>query len=425
MADLPGDARILVYPGGRNARLAVADLVRRNLLGTRVFVGYADDHAPPNSNDTRPLEQAVRDSLPTHVLICARRPALEQRLLKRLGTLFPNTEVRIPRTELIDALAGDDVKDRRTRTTSDIKRASVILCKTCNIRCSFCYQTDFTEQMEPVIFNDMLAPVYRRAELLQLVGGEVTAYNRVMPFAESIPELYPNLRLGMTTNGTLFDERWAKVFCRTGGNVLVSIAAGTPESYKAVAGRNLYQNVVENLRDTVRMRNRCGAPLKVFLGMVISPQTQQDIETTIRLGASLGVDRVSMGVDTLTMDQLDRDLIEGQVRSVIADRPVPVHWDRLRMLYPDLIPDTTVTEPCTAAQDSLFVEVNGDVFVCCHSHICIGSLATDDINTIWQSQAGYAVEKDVSTGQCATCPQDCIYRPATVQPPPSFSPTAE
>ena len=72
------------------------------------------------------------------------------------------------------------------------------------------------------------------------------------------------------------------------------------------------------------------------------------------------------------------------------------------------------TEPCTLPDNAVFVEVNDTVYACCHSHIALGSLADDDIETIWHSRPARAVSTDVSTGQCASCPQDCIYRPATV-----------
>ena len=65
--------------------------------------------------------------------------------------------------------------------------------------------------------------------------------------------------------------------------------------------------------------------------------------------------------------------------------------------------------------DQVCVEVYGDVFVGCHSHLRIGSLSTDELETIRNSREAFAVEKVVELGYCATCPQDCIYRPATAR----------
>ena len=41
---MPRSARILIYPSGRNARLALMDLRDKNLLGDRTIVGFADDN---------------------------------------------------------------------------------------------------------------------------------------------------------------------------------------------------------------------------------------------------------------------------------------------------------------------------------------------------------------------------------------------
>ena len=46
---LPPGARILFYPGGRNARLAVMDLAAEGGLGDRIIVGYADDNPPADA----------------------------------------------------------------------------------------------------------------------------------------------------------------------------------------------------------------------------------------------------------------------------------------------------------------------------------------------------------------------------------------
>jgi len=415
IASVPVDARVIVYPGGRNARLSVADLLDKDLLAGRTFLGYADDVPPEGAADCLTLDDSVARWHPTHVLLCSRQPAIEARLAMKLRDRFPHLEVVSARSVLLDALAPAGQSAGRERSLSDIGSVTIIICKSCNLRCSFCYQTDFTQRMAPEVFNEKLSAVYQHVDSISLVGGEVTAYTHAWPFVQTLADAYPGVALEMTTNGTLFGERWADVFCRTGGSVQTSLAAPTAKTYREVTGRDLHAQVLTNVRRTVQMRNERKASLGVFLGMVVTPQTQHEIAAVVDLGADLGVDAVRIGVDTMSMHKLDRDLIESQVRRVVKENLVAVHWDRLCMLYPDLIADRTITTPCTAAKDRLFIEVNGDVFVCCHSHLCIGSLLDNDIETIWRSREGYAVERDVSTGQCATCPQDCIYRPATVR----------
>jgi hypothetical protein len=154
------------------------------------------------------------------------------------------------------------------------------------------------------------------------------------------------------------------------------------------------------------------------MSMVVTPETQHELAPMVRLAEDLGVDSVYVGVDFLAAERLDRPLIERQVRDVIERRSVPTNWDRIGMMFPDLIRTPSVTEPCRRDREAFYIEVNGDAFVCCHSHLPIGSLRDNDVETLWKSPAAYAVERDVSSGQCATCPQDCIYRPATLRPAP-------
>ncbi len=414
---IPHDARFLVYPGGRNAWLAAGDLVTNDLLHGRTFVGFADDSDLAGRSDVRSLAEALSIWKPTHVLLCAKRPSVEERLADKVRALAPGVRVVFPRRYVVDALAPEGRSPSRVRTLVDVKSVTIVMCKTCNIRCSFCYQTDFTERMDPAIFNEKLRAVYPHVHTISLVGGEVTAFRHALPFAEEVARKYPKASLDMTTNAVLFDERWADVFCRTGGGVYNSVVAATPETYKKVAGQDRHAQAMENVRRTVAMRNDCNAPLVIQISMVVIPDTQHEISALVELGAELGVDAVTIGVDALSLHLLDRELIESQVRKLVDAPPIPVNWDRLEMLYPGLIPATSVVEPCSRDRDCVYVEVNGDVFVCCHSHLRIGSLVEHDIETIWSGREAYTVERDVSSGQCATCPHDCIYRPATAISP--------
>jgi MoaA/NifB/PqqE/SkfB family radical SAM enzyme len=346
------------------------------------------------------------------VLTCAREPALEKTLTANVRRQYPDLPVLSVRAMFVEALAAGG--ERSERSLRDLKSVTIVMCKTCNLRCTFCYQTDFTQRMDPVIFNEKLRPVYAHTEVIKLVGGEVTAFKPALPFVREIPRLYPRVRLRLTTNGILFDERWTDVFCATGGSVHNSIVAATPRTYKLVTGQNRHEQVVENIRRTIATRANRRSSLGVYVGMVITPETQHEIEALVNLGAELGVDGIEIGVDTMRMGALDRDLIEAQVRRIIERNVIPVVWDRLSMLYPDLCPEPKLTEACELPDHDIFVEVNGTVYVCCHSHVAIGSLKQDTIETIFSSDAARAVAIDVRTGTCASCPRDCIYRPPTV-----------
>lgn len=415
VGSLPEGARFLVYPAGRNARLAVQDLPVENKTGARTFVGFADDSHSDPENNCLSLGDAVRSWRPTHLILCARQAELERALGEKAMRQFPDLCVVSPREMLVDAWAPAHASPRALRPLAAIKKITIVMCKTCNIRCSFCYQTDFTQRMDPAIVDEKLVPLYPFVDAISLVGGEVTAYRHGLPFAQRIAEQYAGTTLDITTNAILFDQRWTDVFCRTGGHVRNSLVAATPGTYRDVTGQDKHGQAVANVRHAIKARNERNAALRVTAGMVITPQTQHEVAAFFELGMSMNVDAVEYGVDSLTMDQLDRRMIKSQVESILDASEGRVVWDRVSLLYPDLLVEPTFTRPCTKASDHIYVEVNGDVFVCCHSHLRIGSLSTDDIETIWNSREAFAVEQDVELGYCATCPRDCIYRPATAR----------
>ena len=411
---LPEGATFIAYPGGRNARLAVDDLVANDLLHGRRFLGFADDNHTAHRDDCVSLRDAVAKWNPDAVVLCTRRPDVERRLAEKVRTEYAHILVVSGRDVLVDALKPLPGDKRRPRRMSDIRKLTIVMCKTCNIRCAFCYQTDFTERMDPAIFNERLTPIYPHVDTISLVGGEVTAYRHALPFAQRVARDYPNAALDLTTNAVLMGETWSDVLCTTGGGVYVSVVAATPETYHRVTGADKLDQVIENVTRLVGMRNKCNADLTIKMSMVVTPDTQHEIADMVRLAESLGVDGTYIGVDFLGMNQLDKPFIENQVRQVLDETTIPTVWDRVGMLFPELPDSSEISSPCTLDRSSLYVEVNGDAFVCCHSHLSIGSLREADIETLWTSPAAYALEKDVSGGQCATCPQDCVYRPATL-----------
>ncbi|MHC5109426.1 MAG: radical SAM protein [Planctomycetota bacterium] len=412
MDDLPAGSRVLVYPGGRNARLAVNDWRQSHSSRKRAIVGFADDNPPTAGDDCKPLDEAVAAWNPSHVVVCARQPELEEVLVRKAQMAHSSLSVVTPKARLVQLLVPEP--PAQIRPLSSIRRVTVVLCKTCNIRCNYCYQADFTQRMDPAIFSEKLAPVYRHANIINLVGGEVTAYRKSWPFVQSIPEKYPGTKLQLTTNGTFFDQEWAEIFCQSGDDVLFSLIAATPQTYHTITGADVHQQAVNNIAQAIRLRRESGSDFSIRIGMVITPGTQHEIEPMVRLAESLGADQMGFGVDAISQADLDFNLIEQQVDRVAGNVKIPIIWDRLASRFPQLATEQHVTQPCSAASDALFVEVNGSVFVCCHSHICIGSLRENDVETIWNSHAARAVEIDVCGGTCGTCPTDCIYRTPTV-----------
>ncbi len=412
---LPEDARILVAPGGRNAQLAVADLLKKNLLGNRTFVGFADDAPDPSLAECRKFEEAVSHGKPTHVLLCSRRPELEDKIHGRIQKQFPHLDIRSARSEIVRQFS-ENITPSRTRQLEDIDSVVIVMCKTCNLRCNFCYQSEFESRMDPAIFTQQLASVYPHARILSLVGGEVTFYRHALPFAQTIPDQYPHLQMELTTNGVGFNHDWAEVFCKTGGRIGFSVIAGTGNTYEAIAGKDCLSQVADNIRRVVALRDKVKSNLALTISAVITPQNQHELIDMVQLGYDLGVDSVGFGADSISDHQLDRKIIEKQIQQIRSENKIKVYVDRIGMVFPDLVPQLDNTTPCTSAADSIFVEVNGDVFVCCQSHMRIGSLQDQDIESIWCSDEGYAVEADVTSGQCATCPQDCVFRPPTVRP---------
>lgn len=83
------------------------------------------------------------------------------------------------------------------------------------------------------------------AEPIQLSGGEIT----ILPNRGEVLTALSKYPLQIFSNAIIYDEQIAKLIARSDGSFLnVSIDAGTPETYHAIKGLDVFQKVSETLR---------------------------------------------------------------------------------------------------------------------------------------------------------------------------------
>ncbi|MBL3538914.1 GTP 3',8-cyclase MoaA [Aminivibrio sp.] len=137
----------------------------------------------------------------------------------------------------------------------------------CNFRCIYCMPADGIEWIPHgniLSYEDLLFLCRALTDLgvrkIRFTGGEPFVRKGFVPFLESVKEAYPNLRIAVTTNGSLL-EKWAERIARLGLDSL-NVSLDTLDHAKFLETTRT-GDLERVLRGIDAVRQSGGVPLKL------------------------------------------------------------------------------------------------------------------------------------------------------------------
>ncbi len=168
---------------------------------------------------------------------------------------------------------------------------SVVPTVKCNLDCVMCY-LDHRDTVElPANIQTTLKKYFPIMQELWIVGGEPLISQTCLEIIESIDsELYPDLHLGLITNGTVVTEEIvALLLHKRIGWVLVSIDAATPETYRKIRGGS-FGKAIEGVRQLQSIKVRQDADWNLKIGFTIMRSNMYEVFSFVDLAEKLEVD---------------------------------------------------------------------------------------------------------------------------------------
>lgn len=171
----------------------------------------------------------------------------------------------------------------------------------CNARCIMCglsYANN--KDVAEIRFRDykiMLSNLEmdKMKEITFSGGGDPLLCKDLIEIIDYTSRTYPGIKLSVYTNGIALTEKFSEEFIKHNlCYIVISINASTKEVHHKVMGVNSFNNVVENIRTLVVLRNEARAKTQIRLSFVASQLNIDDLPGLINLGADLGVDEVKM-----------------------------------------------------------------------------------------------------------------------------------
>lgn len=148
-----------------------------------------------------------------------------------------------------------EIRERRTVLRSRPMLLKVLPTLRCNVRCSMCFQDhDGAADLGEGFWGEIEQQLPYVHEIT-FQGGEVTLDRGFRRFLDSYGlRANPHVHLGLITNGTILDPALLKALSKVRINyVIVSLNAASRETYLAVAKKDMFYKVVENLRSWIKL----------------------------------------------------------------------------------------------------------------------------------------------------------------------------
>ena len=252
------------------------------------------------------------------------------------------------------------------------KQLTIMVTSRCNLRCKLCYQTEYQSDLNPDIIETM-RHVYPELEWFHPIGGE--------PFLFDLKKLYAlpfsdSCKVKIITNGTMINPENALDIVQHVDRLIVSIDGGTKESYRVMRGYSL-ETVLQGI-DRVQLckAEKSSQTPKIEINFLLTKSTVDSLPTLASWSASHSVDCINTFYPSykdsilLNEEKISKDDAKGAITEAKQ------HIDIVE-------PEKRGGEMCRRPWNTCFVDVNGNVFLCCFGSPSLGNLYDLTFDECW------------------------------------------
>jgi sulfatase maturation enzyme AslB (radical SAM superfamily) len=286
----------------------------------------------------------------------------------------------------------------------------------CNVRCTMCYQTDFSPKfnMPPELYKERLSDAYRHVTSVKLQGGEPTIMKNCKDAAIILRE-HPRVKLTIITNGVFIDDFWHETFVEQGGNVSVSINAATERAYEKIVIHGEYKRVIKNLERLLAARR--GKTPSVGVTAVILKENFFELHSIIALCGRMGIDYVEFLADPILSfaglpsradvgAELQRCL---DAKNQWGVQVIGLDDFGAKFALPIRFGGAPAAKKpmCGAPFHNLVIDWDGDVRVCCNTWVKMGNLYERSLAEIVAGRPVRRFQKKMRRDDYIWCSPNC------------------
>jgi MoaA/NifB/PqqE/SkfB family radical SAM enzyme len=297
-----------------------------------------------------------------------------------------------------------------------LSRLHLIMGLQCNVRCTMCYQTDFSPKfnMAPELYKERLSEAYSHVTSVKLQGGEPTIMKNCKEAALLLRD-HPNVKLTVITNGVFIDDFWHETFVAQGGNVSVSINAATEAVYDKIVIHGEYKRVIKNLERLLAARR--GKTPSVGVTAVILKENFHELHEIIELCGKVGIDYVEFLADPIlsfaglpSRSEVAAEMqrcLEAKHRTNVDVIGLDDFGSKFAVPFRFGGPAAAKKPMCGAPFSNLVIDWDGEVRVCCNTWVKMGNLYDKPLAEILEGGPVRTFRKKMQNDDYLWCSPNC------------------
>lgn len=292
-----------------------------------------------------------------------------------------------------------DIKEKGDICKSRPVRLYIDITNHCNYECVLCPHSKHEPLVEKgymseEMYHKIIDSYGDEAQRLSLHNwGEPLLHPHVCDYIKYAVK--KGLEVKLSTNLSCLSKTLAYDLIKSGlHGITVSIHAGTPHIYKKYTQRDLFKQVVENLKMLVNSKKELKSLTPVITWFfVVNRYNYKEIDIAKKMAESIGVDAF-VTIPTRTM--MDEEALltrESKVLKYGEWIPDDINYNKYwsdKAKDPDKI--------CTWPWERLVFDWNGSVYPCCliygDSYKICKKININEINLVWNSQAMIDARRD-------------------------------
>ncbi|WP_155309667.1 radical SAM protein [Desulfosarcina ovata] len=277
------------------------------------------------------------------------------------------------------------------------KQLTVMVTSRCNLRCKLCFQSEYRSDLNPSIL-DKMRHVYFHLDWFHPIGGEPLLYDLKklydLPFSD-------RCKFKIITNGTLITPEQAVNIVRNVDRLIVSVDGGTEDAYREMRGFSL-EKVLRGIERVQSCKTETGnLTPHIEINFLLTKSTVDTLPTLAAWAASNGVDCINTFYPVYnnpaikSSEEICKE--EAKVSILKAKRHMKI-----------IEPERRGGDECRRPWNTCFVDVNGNVSLCCFGSPSLGNLNEKSFDDCWFGPLATKIRETVNTEkeirQCKKCP---------------------
>lgn len=313
----------------------------------------------------------------------------------------------------------------RAGTAMPLEKLYLELSSACNLDCATCYRRGWSEaprDLDEALFRRLAGEASRIDSLSTVVLGGIGEPTSSPLFPEALGA-FPGKKIIVTTNGVGMSDSTVAGMAKSAAAVVLSVD-GMDETFRRIRGVEL-DRVIDTTRRLIAARGRERLP-RIEFQFTLSSTNAGDLPQVVELAAELGVNLLTVS-HLLPQEACGAGMIMygryalPETRRLFDEVRLRAMRRGLSVYLPPL--ELKTERRCAFAEDgAAFVNASGEVVPCYRfSHDgtefvfgrekrvrkhAFGSLATDSLESIWNSGSYARFRQALIANRYPSCP-DC------------------